>query len=38
MNSYEFKLLTTYMLMIGSAFVVVEGLKQGEKSSIQKLD
>ena len=38
MESYEFKLLATYTLMIGSAFVVVDSLVQKDRSSIQKLD
>ena len=38
MESYEFKLLATYTLMIGSVFVVVDSLMQNDRSSILKLD
>ena len=37
-SSYEFKLLATYALMVGSAFVAIDSLDDTQRSAISKLD
>jgi hypothetical protein len=36
--SFEFKLLATYALMVGSAFLVIDSLDDSERSATKKLD